>query len=191
MNETVREPPDGIALQLKIVLQGTDPPIWRRVLVPGDTTLDRLHLVLQGAMGWENRHLHVFEIAGRHYGPPDDELEEEEQDLDEASVRMDSLLAEGDRFSDEYDFGDSWIHDLDVEHVSVVAIPVGHAACLDGAMACPPEDSGGPRRFSDFVEAIADPLNDDHSAVIEWFGGRFDAAAFDVGDANVRIQGFR
>ena len=53
--------------QLKITLDGVTPPVWRRVLVPGGYTLDRVHRVIQYAMGWQNYHLHSFEIDGVQY----------------------------------------------------------------------------------------------------------------------------
>lgn len=37
--------------QLHIALEGSDPLIWRRVIVPQTITLARLHLVIQVAMG--------------------------------------------------------------------------------------------------------------------------------------------
>ena len=46
--------------QLRIVLQRTKPPIWRRVLVPPSMHLDTLHHLIQVVMGWEDSHLHMF-----------------------------------------------------------------------------------------------------------------------------------
>jgi hypothetical protein len=37
--------------QFKVTLLGTKPPIWRRLLVPANLTLAKLHDVLQTAMG--------------------------------------------------------------------------------------------------------------------------------------------
>src|SRR5688500_19236421 len=54
--------------QLKIVLQGIKPPVWRRVLVPKDCTISLLHETVQIAMGWWNCHLHRFLIRGKEYG---------------------------------------------------------------------------------------------------------------------------
>src|ERR1700739_2358761 len=62
--------PDQI-YQIKVTLLGTDPPIWRRLLVPTDLTLEQLHHILQIAMGWEDCHLHEFRIGEERYGPPD------------------------------------------------------------------------------------------------------------------------
>ena len=44
-----------LVFKLKVILQGSRPPIWRRVLVPGDLTLRRLHEVLQVLMGCDGR----------------------------------------------------------------------------------------------------------------------------------------
>ncbi|NUK18206.1 plasmid pRiA4b ORF-3 family protein, partial [Streptomyces lunaelactis] len=52
-------PADSV-LQIKVTLADIRPPIWRRLQVPADLTLDRLHLVIQTAMGWENYHMHLF-----------------------------------------------------------------------------------------------------------------------------------
>lgn len=56
---------------LHIALKHIKPVVWRRVIVPANITLNRLHRVIQAAMGWEDLHLHEFEIAGTRYGHPD------------------------------------------------------------------------------------------------------------------------
>ncbi len=48
---------------LHIRLAGIEPPIWRRIVVPGHISLYRLHRMLQVVMGWENAHLHQFIMA--------------------------------------------------------------------------------------------------------------------------------
>ena len=55
---------EGI-VSLKVTLRGIRPPVWRRLWVPGRMTLGDLHHVIQAAMGWDNAHLHAFNIAGR------------------------------------------------------------------------------------------------------------------------------
>jgi hypothetical protein len=54
--------------QLRIVLRGISPLIWRRVLVPSKTTLAHLHTMLQILFAWSDEHLHNFHIHGREYG---------------------------------------------------------------------------------------------------------------------------
>lgn len=46
--------------RIRLSLSGTKPPVWRRLAVPGDLTLDKLHTVIQAAMGWMDSHLHSF-----------------------------------------------------------------------------------------------------------------------------------
>src|SRR4051812_21232590 len=90
--------------QLRITLKEVEAPVWRRVLVSSDITLDELHLVLNEAMGWTNSHLHQFVFDGRQFADP--EFDEERRCEDERAVRLDELAGVGDRFTYEYDFGD-------------------------------------------------------------------------------------
>ena len=105
--------------QLKIVLLGTKPPIWRRLQVPGNANLGWLHAVLQVAIGWTNSHLHHFLTADARYSDPrnnEDMGFGEEPDRDEAKATlMEVAPDEGAQFGYEYDFGDSWEHEITVE----------------------------------------------------------------------------
>ena len=92
--------------QLKVSLAEVDPPVWRRVLVPGGFTLDRLHRIIQYAMGWHDCHLHSFEIDGSTYGVPDPD--EELASRDELDTRLDAVAGPGSRFGYVYDFGPWW-----------------------------------------------------------------------------------
>jgi len=57
--------------QLKVTLRDSRPPIWRRIQVRGNTSLSRLHDILQIAMGWTDSHLHEFVVNDVRYGFPD------------------------------------------------------------------------------------------------------------------------
>src|ERR1019366_5415884 len=91
-------------LQVKISLLGVSKPsVWRRLLVPADIRLDRLHGVIQAAMGWEDYHMHAFSDGSREYGLADPELGYR----DERKVTLGRLLRrEGERIRYTYDFGD-------------------------------------------------------------------------------------
>ncbi len=89
--------------------------MWRRVLVPGGYTLDRVHRVFQHALGWQDCHLHSFEIDGRQYGEPDPDGELALRD--ELDTRLDAVVGKGDPVRYTYDFGDWWEHDVTVEDV--------------------------------------------------------------------------
>ena len=105
--------------QLKVTLGGFDPPIWRRLLVSGDTTLGDLHWILQLGMGWTHSHLHLFEIDGALYSDPSFDLDEAPDEFgDEFRARLDCVVGgEGAQFLYEYDFGDSWRHEIEVEKI--------------------------------------------------------------------------
>lgn len=174
-------------LQLRISLVDVTPPVWRRVLVPGGFTLDRLHRVIQYAMGWQDCHLHSFEVDGVQYGvpDPDDELPV----ADELDARLDQVAGKGGRLSYTYDFGDWWEHEILIEDVSE-ADPddAGYPRCVDGAGACPPEDVGGPRGYAEFLAALGDPTHPRHVSMRSWLGRPFDAAAFDADRASVLVR---
>ncbi|MFG2532502.1 plasmid pRiA4b ORF-3 family protein [Streptomyces sp. NPDC048516] len=65
-------PADSV-LQIKVTLADIHPPIWRRLQVPADLKLARLHLAIQTAMGWENYHMHLFTTPAGNYGLRDSE----------------------------------------------------------------------------------------------------------------------
>jgi hypothetical protein len=47
---------------------GVTPTVWRWLLVPGSVRLDKLRRMFQAAMGWEDHHLHYFEIGDARFG---------------------------------------------------------------------------------------------------------------------------
>ncbi len=84
--------------QLRVVLFGVSPMIWRRLLVRSDTNLAQLHQVLQAAFGWDDYYLHEFRIHGKHLGS---------NAADPRSLRLaDFRLHRGERFRYCYNFFD-------------------------------------------------------------------------------------
>lgn len=176
--------------QIKVALDNIRPPIWRRILVPGNTTLLKLHDILQIVMGWEDYHLHMFTIEGLIYGNPADDEYGDLGTINEASHKLRQVIHyEGQRFSYEYDFGDSWDHTLLVEKILSPQAGVRYPICLKGKRACPPEDVGGVWGYENFLEAIRDPSHDEHEEYLEWVGGEFDPEAFDLDEINSRLRG--
>jgi Plasmid pRiA4b ORF-3-like protein len=172
--------------QLRISLTDVTPEVWRRVAVPGGYTLDRLHRVIQYAMGWQNYHLHSFEIEGVQYGEPDPDGE---LDLrDELEVRLDAVAGKDARFIYTYDFGDWWEHELSVETIFPAEPDVRYPICLEGERACPPEDVGGAYGYAGFLAALADPAHPEHAAMLEWIGKRFDPTEFDPERATTLLR---
>jgi hypothetical protein len=60
--------------QLRITLNDSRPPIWRRVAVPSDITLGELHEVIQIVMGWMGGHLHHFILRNKKLKPSPQEM---------------------------------------------------------------------------------------------------------------------
>lgn len=174
--------------QLKITLKRSKPPIWRRVQVRSEITLARLHDVIQIAMGWTDSHLHQFLVHGEAYSQPDFEMDELNPEVsDENNVPLWRLVGLRDSFVYEYDFGDDWEHVIVVEKVLPVGEGILYPRCLAGKRACPPEDVGGIWGYQDFLIAINNPTHPEHREMLEWVGGAFDPAAFDLADVNLGL----
>ena len=172
--------------QIRITLTDLTPEIWRHVLVPASITLAGLHEVIQAAMGWEDAHLHMFQIDGNRYGLPENEAGGLEL-LDGAQYQLGDLVMEGDRLLYVYDFGDDWRHEIIVEAIRSRAKDKTVPAVLAGERACPPEDCGGPYQYPEMLAALGDPDHEDHEHYLEWIG-KFDAESFDLNLANKRLQ---
>jgi hypothetical protein len=182
------EPIGAVPLyQLKITLRDSRPPIWRRIIVPANIKLSRLHDVLQTVMPWTNSHLHQFIVAGVFYGTLDGEGGTET--LNEKRYTLVDL-APGPKsaFIYEYDFGDGWEHKIVVEKVLPPNPALKHAICLAGKNACPPDDSGGMFGYYETLAAVADPKHPEHETMKEWLGGRWDPQRFNVDLANADLQ---
>ena len=177
--------------QLKLTLAEIRPPIWRRLLVPNDITLRRLHNIIQEVGAWENYHLHAFVIAGTRYGRPDPYGKPSYRS--DAHVRLNALpLAEGTTFQYVYDFGDHWEIEVPVEKV----LPLDgederQVLCLGGARAFPPEDSGGVPGYELLLEALSDPKHPEHEEYRSWAGEDYDPERFEFQGTNERLKGMR
>ncbi len=176
---------------LQVTLTDIEPAIWRKIQVPSNATLDWLHAVIQIAMGWTNSHLHHFCVNEKYYGPTGPEFDPFEsvgssKQLDERKFTLKQIApAEGAAFLYEYDFGDSWLHEIRVEKI----LPPDpkkkpHAVCLDGANKCPPEDCGGAPGYLDMLEVLGDPTHPDHEDTLTWTSGMFDPERFNPKEAN-------
>ena len=173
-------------IQLKIILQGTKPPIWRRVLVDKSTSFFMLHYIIQSTMGWDNSHLFEFNINGYRIGEPhEDDDDWGGKIIDATTVTLDSIITDTkEKFEYTYDFGDSWEHLLKVEKFLPKDENVKYPICIDGELNCPPEDSGGVWGFYDLLKTIKNKKHPQHKEILEWFGGHYDTEHFDKESVN-------
>ncbi|MBN6739907.1 plasmid pRiA4b ORF-3 family protein [Acidithiobacillus sp. MC6.1] len=177
---------------LHVVLQETDPPIWRRIVIDGNRSLGDLHYVLQTALGWTNAHLHNFVFPNAFYSDPSFDLEEIDRPVkDENKATVASVLKKrGSKCLYEYDFGDSWEHLITVEKVEPpAAIPIQWAMVTDGARACPPEDVGGTWGYKEMLETLRKkPASMEAQEYRDWLSGIFDPEQFDMEEINSLLQ---
>lgn len=171
--------------QFKVTLRGTKPPIWRRFQVTDDLTFYELHRVLQDVMGWYGGHLHAFDLGGFQITDAETLADgwSDGEDEEKAHVRK-YIRQEGQKFRYEYDFGDSWEHDVLLEKILPMEADAQYPRCLKGKRACPPEDCGGVWGYEELLKILADPDNPGHEEYMEWVGGEFDPEEFDVEEIN-------
>jgi hypothetical protein len=174
--------------QLRVALNQVEPAIWRRLIVPADITLGKLHLVLNEVMGWTCSHLHSFVLRDRSFGDPRLDADRELGFEDERKVKLESLVGEKQSLRYDYDFGDSWTHEVLVEKRLEADERVCYPLCIGGARACPPEDCGGVPGYARLVAALADSDNAEHNELLTWVGGHFDPEGFDVNRTNQALH---
>ena len=177
------------AHQLKITLIDIDPPIWRKIQLPGTILLCCLHDAFQVVMGWTDSHLHQFEKDGKNWGLPESDEFNELDLIDESRTQLAEVLqAEGESMIYLYDFGDDWRHEVVLEKViptnDILKVPV----CLSGARRCPPEDVGGVPGYQDFLETVFDPANDEFKHLVGWACRPFHAEEFDMKAVNGKLS---
>lgn len=168
--------------QLKITLAKSKPSIWRRILVPLDFTLNKLHDVIQGCFEWDHSHLYSFEIHGQYV---DDEDEQFTQKLNQLALTVKS------KFKYTYDFGDNWVHDILIEKLLPLDGRKKCPLCLSGERAGPPEDSGGIGGYEDYLQILSDKNHPDYDDVLEWMGDDVHPEMFDVESINKRLRRLR
>jgi hypothetical protein len=180
LSQLKKKPGDQI-LQIHVSLEGTNPEVWRRILVPGSFTLEALHSVFQLTMGWQMSHLYDFRVDGVRFSDPDDfddrPIRSVETDLISAFTGVNSILY-------TYDFGDDWKHNIRVEEIQAIRGKFKYPICIGGENACPPEDCGSFFGYEEFKEKISDPEHPEHGSTLRWVGGYFDPFSFDPNRIN-------
>jgi Plasmid pRiA4b ORF-3-like protein. len=141
-------------------------------------------------MGWEDMHLHAFQIGDKRNGidigiPMEDDMPwNDATTLAGWDVPIASHLTEpGARCTYNYDFGDDWSHEVVLEATTPREARARYPRCLAGARACPPEDCGGVHGYARLCNALKSPSDTDEETeeLLDWLGDDFDPEAFDPG----------
>ncbi len=181
------------AIQFKVQLRYIRPPVWRRVVLPDNATLGDLHAVIQTTMGWYNSHMHSFHIGGVYYTSRSaSQMEDMDMENEERVPLAEVVTRAKQKFIYEYDFGDSWEHEIVAEKFLPLNPAVKYPVCLGGARACPPEDCGGFPGYMDLLKALnAKTPTAAQEELLEWVGEGYDPEHFEVAAVNRRLQGRR
>ena len=173
--------------QFKVTLKDIKPPIWRRIVVPCDYTFWDLHVAIQDAMGWQDRHLHEFSLPMPYWrrqctiGLPDrDDPPDQDPVLPTWLIPIAQFFTLTNRRAVyTYDFGDWWEHQLVLEKITPRVKAEQYPQCIGGRRACPPEDCGGAPGYADLLSVVSDTTHEDHEAMQAWIGRDFAPERFD------------
>lgn len=202
------------AVELKVTLEIENHNIWRRLVVPINTTFTQLHKVLQAAFSWHDYHLHEFFIYGNerqdvsfinHPSYSKDgykaivNLVSDEEAFDypnesgiemifEKGIKLSEYIPQYKRLMYVYDFGDNWQHYIEVQKV-IDNYDKNYAVCIDGEGNAPPEDVGGEYGYDEFLEIISDKNNPEYENMMAW-GENQGYKEFDIEEVNKKISLF-
>lgn len=159
-----------------MVLIDSEPEIWRLLGLRGPLALSHVHRVLQAALAGRS-HLHRFVTSGPFVPPQPVDGDfpevlqwlagqecEEPDDRPEEDCCLDQLLSlgSGGTFS-EYDFGDSWLHRLEL-----ISRP---ARLMEGTRRGPLGRLGRFSRIRGGHGCLGDPSYLDHAEHAAWVAG--------------------
>lgn len=182
---------------LRIKLRGISPSIWRKIEVPSSVKLTSLAEIILDAMGWWNEHLHQFVGKGRNElyptaQKPDDDAFFGGRRIWGGDVPISHLLKkEKDKVLFEYDFGDSWEHEVLLSKVEDYADGEKRGVRLiGGKRACPPEDCGGVWGYNELCEAMQHPYSARAKELKSWLGYKYDPEEFFLDEVQENIDGY-
>ena len=174
-------------LCLRLVVAGTQPRVWRRILVLETMWLSRLHDAIQIAFDWFDYQTHVFALDDLKFGNPvkrDDLLAEDDRDV----TLGDLNLAHRDRMTYDYQFGEGWRVDIRVEKTAAAGKGVRYPTCVAGERAGPPEDCGGLESYHDMLACIKEPASDLGREWLGWLGPEYDPSVCDLDKVNQALR---
>lgn len=188
-------PAPSVLYQFKITLLDTKPKIWRRIQIP-DCKLNTLHYHIQAVMGWENSHLHHFDIKGERHGIPEHiDYDDDGSVVDSRKIMVSEIVSQDSKkiaFRYTYDFGDNWEHEVLFEGVVKPDRGTKYPVCVEGERCGPPENCGGTPGYEHLLSVLNDPGDEEYDEMLEWVGDDFDPELFDAKIATVRmVRGLR
>ena len=175
---------------MKISLSGIKPTIYRTIQIEEHRTFFELHAAVQIAFGWENSQMHIFEIGDDRIGMSEFDEFEDDHTIEERNIRLfQTGLNEKDKFEYIYDFGDHWVHEIQLTKI-LESKKTFYPKCIKGAMNRPPEDCGGIHGFEDFKEIMGNRKHPEFKEMKTWYGGMYDEELFLKDQINEDFKNF-
>ena len=178
-----READEVRKFTVRVALKGIKPPIWRKVIVPSNISLRLFGDLILELMGWMGEHLNQFRKGDSYYAPAyqrEGELPplfDRIRNYNQEDFSLGEVLHEkGDTMVWEYDFGDSWEHEVRLSSVEEYADgELRKIVFVGGKRACPPEDCGGIWGYEELLElhekrAARKRISAEDRERLEWYG---------------------
>lgn len=165
----------------KIDLNETSPLVTRTFKVSSEISMYLMHQIIQEVMGWKNYHLYEFKIDGNKIA--DTRLLDEELGsiTDCKTVMVEDVFTHlGKKCQYEYDFGDGWLHVLELIEISNNPVNVVLPIIVSGENACPPEDCGGVDGYAELKEILKNPKHEEFKSTWIWVGLQFNPFKFNI-----------
>lgn len=172
--------------EFTVTLKETAPVVWRKFLAHEFIELNELHMLIQMTMGWENTHLFSFEINGKSYSDSESAFEMANT-IDSDGIELRDVLKDSKKFEYIYDFGDDWLHQIEITNVLDDDSRMNYPVCIAGENACPPEDCGGTHAFERLKSILIGKDGDEKDEMLTWLGGFYNPHTFDPNFVNKYI----
>ena len=154
---------------IKVTIKNTHPPVWRRLQIPAGITFHELNAIIQLAFNWSGYHLYSFEIGNLLIEIPDDIFDDfDYKVINSKRTKVDKYFDKIEKLEYTYDFGDNWIHDIQIENVVESEEKLKNPVCLKAKMASLPEDCGGPWGYEDLLDVINNPKDERYQDMKDW-----------------------
>ena len=181
---------------LKISLNGSVPPIWRELAVKSCISFAELHHTIQLSMPWANYHLFEFNSEGYRIGYVfDDEIEDgfnTKNLLDADTTLLSDILSDvGETLLYKYDMGDNWEHTIELQAFTDADPSIQYPFCMDGAMACPPDDCLGIHHFNYILDILNDKSHPEYKSIRTYLPKNYNPALFDIRMTNKKLKGIK
>ena len=79
----------------------------------------------------------------------------------------------GNTITYEYDFGDGWMHHLELVEISTHPIDEVLPQIIGGENACPPEECGGTYGYKELKEILMNPEHPEYKSTKKWVDSTF------------------